>query len=293
MTLEKKPGKLRETPEKTGINLLPMRTSLVLLALAAMAASPAALADAADCSASAFQQNSCSACQTQSLPSGEGDKTISDVAFTWKNTGTTQQVAYDNEQPLPQLVLVGTGASYASEPADAAAFWKWSPSLAWVAYDKEKEFLLDAGKQVDTYMSASGAAYVLKTGSVPAGEPVALVKSTIAYHDINADFEDGPKKEYTACTLYVNGTGATAAPAVATGATAEPAKAEPVAEPAKAEPVVAVPAPVATPAVSSEAKAKITSHMTKVATGPAENLVVVLALAAAALVMVLRRKSRA
>lgn len=258
-----------------------MRLFFSLLAIATLAFSQVAAADSsADCSAQAFQQNACTTCQTQTLPSGEGSKVVSDIIFTWKNTGAAQQVIYDKEQSLPQLVLIDTGASFTANPADAATFWKWSPALAWVSYENDKEYLLDAGKQVDTYMSASGSEYLLNTATLPEGAPAALVKSTIIYHDIDANtFEDGPKKEFTACTLYVNGTTPIA--------TVEPqASAVPVA----VEPTVAPEITTTNTVVSTEAKTKITSRMTKVATGPAETITVALALMITAAVFVLRRK---
>ncbi len=254
-----------------------MRTSIVIATALALAfATSGAAADSqADCSAQAFQDNSCSVCAMQQLPSGAGDKTVSDVVFTWKNTGTMQQVIYDAEQTKPQLVLVGSGSSFSMEPSDASKFWAWSPSLSWVTYPDSKEYILDAGKQVDTHVSASGSVYVIKTGAMAEGSPVALVKSTIVYHDIDANFDEGAKKEYTACTLYTN-----AAPAAVDAAVAVPEE-------------VAAPAPVK-PTASSEAKTKITSKMTKVATGPAENVLAAAALLiAAVLAVALRRKSRA
>lgn len=257
-----------------------MRLSIALICAASLAAVNAASAEAiSDCSAQAFQDNSCAVCTTQPLPAGAGIKTVSDVVFTWKNTGTAQQFIDDVEQVKPQLMIVGSGVTSAMEPTDPSKFWQWSPQLAWVSFPEYKEYVLDAGKQVDTHMSASGSQYVITTGELPDAAPVALVKSTIAYHDVDKDFNEGPKKEYTACTLYTYAaaTGAVAAPV----ATPEPTPAPVVAEPTVA-PVVMV--------VSSEAKTKITSKMTKVATGPAETIVAILALTIAAAVVALRRK---
>ena len=235
----------------------------IVAALAAIAlAAPAA--HAATCEGSAFQGRGCDSCSMVELPAGAGKKTIQDIVFTWENQGGQVQVAYDNEQKLPETTALHPGALFTMEPADPANFWAWSDKLAWVPYpDGYKEYVLERQSSVETHVSASGSRLVADVSALPAGTPAILVKSSVFYHDVDDLSKGEAKNERAACLLYV-----------ASGVPAASAEARPA--------VPAKPAP--------EAKERITSRMTKVATGPAETAVSLAALALAAGLVALKAR---
>lgn len=156
------------------------------------------------CDASYFKSNSCNQCfDAGAKKTWEKITSLSDI---WNNWNSTEQVAYQSEQVKPTLVNIGwAGTVWETLPTDLNKFWKNGQSVNWVSSDIkpwDKEYILTSKQQVKFYESTLGSSYALKATNAADNSPVWLLKFTINYHNLDAEWIEWPKKAHNECVVF-------------------------------------------------------------------------------------------
>jgi len=156
------------------------------------------------CDTSYFKSNSCNQCfDAGAKKTWEKITSLSDI---WNNWNSTEQVAYQSEQVKPTLVNIGwAGTIWETLPTDLNKFWKYGQSVNWVNSDIkpwDKEFILTSKQQVRFYESTLGSSYALKSTNAADNSPVWLLKFTINYHNLDAEWIEWPKKSHNECVVF-------------------------------------------------------------------------------------------
>lgn len=155
------------------------------------------------CTAEYFTANNCGACfEGKSLASGDQ---INGLYDSWTNKNVNEQLIYKDEQSLPQMVPLSAGTTFTMNPTDPATFWKYGSQVIWTdsaTGTGKQEFMLDAGKSVKFVEADLGASYTLTATDKKEGETVGVLKFPIAYHNVDADGNEGKKETHIECVAY-------------------------------------------------------------------------------------------
>lgn len=230
---------------------------LIALSLFANLATVNAAYPVLDCSSDTiFSENSCNQCF-------DGwEKTVWDnigmMEDLWKNDSETDRLIYKEEQEMPKMVNpVSDKVTWSQNPSSDSEFWAFTEELEDIYSSGADAYVLKPGASVTWLKSNLGAAYKLDSNKADKGTNIGLLVYPIMTHAV---LEDGtPSPETTThkeCVLFKS------------------ADANKVETPA--------PAPV-------EVKAPPVKALPK--TGPAENMLVILALLLTAWLLYYRRKS--
>ncbi|MDD5212917.1 MAG: LPXTG cell wall anchor domain-containing protein [Candidatus Gracilibacteria bacterium] len=230
---------------------------LISLCLMANVAAVSAAYQTVDCSTSTiFSENSCNQCFDG------GEKTTGDnigmMEDLWKNDSSTDRLIYKEEQEMPKMVNpVSDKVTWSQNPITDKDFWAFTPELENIYSSGADAYVLKPGASVTWLKSNLGAAYKLDSNKADKGTNIGLLVYPIMTHAV---LEDGtPSPETTThkeCVLF------------------------------KSADANKAPEPTPTPV---EVKAPPVKALPK--TGPAENMLVILALMLTAGVLYYRRKS--
>lgn len=230
---------------------------LISLCLLANVATVSAAYTVLDCSSDTiFSENSCNQCFDG------GEKTTGDnigmMEDLWENTSEADRLIYKEEQEMPKMVNpVSDKATWSQNPTSDTEFWAYTPELENIYSSGSDAYVLKPGASVTWLKSNLGAAYKLDSNKADKWTNIGLLVYPIMTHAV---LEDGtPSPETTThkeCVLFKS------------------ADANKAPEP--------TPAPV-------EVKAPPAKVLPK--TGPAENMLVILALMLTAGLIYYRRKS--
>ena len=156
------------------------------------------------CDKDFFIQNACSECFA-GWNKNIGEK-ITSLNDSWTNPNTTEQIIYSDEQTFPELVnLWGDNTKWLTSPEDNTKFWKNSQELIWSdskTGSGRQEFILEWGKTVNVFESDLWATYVVDSTDKNQWEVIWLLKFPLAYHNIDATWNEGEKMNHTECVAY-------------------------------------------------------------------------------------------
>lgn len=230
---------------------------LISLCLLVNVATTSAAYKTLDCSSDTiFSENSCNQCFDW------GEKTTGDnigmMEDLWKNDSESNRLIYKEEQEMPKMVNpVSDKVTWSQNPTSDTEFWSFTEELENIYDSGSEAYVLKPGASVTWLKSNLGSAYKLDSNKADKGVNIGLLVYPIMTHAV---LEDGtPSPETTThkeCVLFKSAE-ANKAPAPT------PAPVEVKAPPAKALPK----------------------------TGPAENMLIVLALLLTAGLVYYRRKA--
>jgi len=159
------------------------------------------------CDKEFFIQNTCSECFA-GWNKNIWEK-ITSLNDSWTNPNTTEQIIYSDEQTFPELVnLWGDTTKWLTSPEDNTKFWKISQEIIWndsKTGSGRQEFILEWWKTVNLYESDLWATYTVDSTDKKEWEPIGLLKFPLAYHNIDATWNEGEKMNHTECVAYYAG----------------------------------------------------------------------------------------
>ncbi|MDD4151020.1 MAG: LPXTG cell wall anchor domain-containing protein [Candidatus Gracilibacteria bacterium] len=209
-----------------------------------------------DCSTDTiFSENSCNQC----FDGGEkatGDN-IGMMEDLWKNDSSSDRLIYKEEQEMPKMVNPASDkVTWSQNPTDDKDFWAYTPELEALYSSGSDAYVLTPGASVTWLKSTLGSAYKLDSNKQEKGKNIGLLVYPIITHSILEDGTPSPDSTtHKECVLFKS------------------ADANKIETPA--------PTPV-------EVKAPPVKALPK--TGPAENMLVILALLLTAGLVYFRRK---
>lgn len=209
-----------------------------------------------DCSTDTiFTENSCNQC-FDGWEKATWDN-IGMMEDLWKNDSDTDRLIYKEEQEMPKMVNPASDkATWSQNPASDKDFWAFTPELEDIYSSWSDAYVLAPGKSLTWLKSNLWASYKLDSNKVEKGANVWLLVYPIVTHSVLEDGTASPESTtHKECVLFKS------------------ADANKVETPA--------PKPV-------EVKAPPAKVLPK--TGPAENLLVILALILTAWVVYYRRR---
>lgn len=186
-----------------------------------------------------FGQHTCDQCFIgKAVKTGER---LTGLFDNWTNTTSNILIAVKDEQKVPTMVAVDS--VWTPTSADESKMWVSSPEIAWVPGTSGKdEFTLMSGQEVKFMQTDLGAGYTLTSSNKKKGDVIGLLKFPVTYYtmDVTTATRSTSANTHYECVTYTLD-----APTV----TPEPKKPTP----------------------------KTPENPTKVETGPAETLVLIVA----------------
>lgn len=191
-----------------------------------------------------FGQNTCDQCFVgKAVKTGER---LTGLFDNWTNTTSNILIAVKDEQKVPTMVAFDS--VWTPTSADQSKMWVSSPEIAWVPGTSGKdEFTLMSGQEVKFMQTDLGAGYTLTSSNKKNGEVIGLLKFPVTYYtmDVATATRSTSAETHYECVTYT-----LEAPTVTPPTPTEPNK-------------------PTTP--------KTPENPTKVETGPAETLVLIIA----------------
>lgn len=147
-----------------------------------------------------FSQNSCNQC----FEGGSvkvGDKKT-DLFDNWTNTTQSLLVAVKDEQKIPNMVSFG--ATWTPSNTNEALMWKSHENVIWTPGENNKEeFILSPGQKVGFIKSDLGAGYKLESTTKNHGDVVGLLRFPVVYHVTDmATGNRGAAETHYECVSY-------------------------------------------------------------------------------------------
>lgn len=157
-----------------------------------------------DCDKDFFIQNACNECFA-GWNKNIGEK-ITSLNDSWTNPNTTEQIIYNDEQTFPELVnLWGDNTKWLTSPEDNTKFWKYSQELIWndsKTGSGRQEYLLEWWKTINVFESDLWATYTVDSTDKNQWEVIWLLKFPLAYHNIDATWNEWEKMNHIECVAY-------------------------------------------------------------------------------------------
>ncbi len=205
--------------------------SIVLIMIASMNASYAAL-DTVSCESDpVFAANSCNQC-FDGWTAAEGDNKgfLTDI---WENNSDGAQIVYKEEQTMPKMIPLGGATWTEVKASDSVDFWSYTKEFESLYSENDEGYILEAGQSVTWLESTLWSAYQLSSNTANVWSNIGIIAYDIGVHNILAGGEPAIETDtYRECVLIKSW-----APAAEPAEPGSPAPVEP-GSPAPAEPTV-------------------------------------------------------
>lgn len=154
------------------------------------------------CSSDAiFGQHTCDQCFTgKAVKTGER---LTGLFDNWTNKTGNLLIAVKDEQKVPSMVSVGS--VWTPTSADESKMWISAPEIAWIPGASGKdEFTLMSGQEVKFMQTDLGAGYTLTSSSKKNGEVIGLLKFPVTYYtmDVNTATRSTTSETHYECVTY-------------------------------------------------------------------------------------------
>ncbi len=152
----------------------------------------------------AFGANSCDQCfDGGTAVAGDNRGLLTDV---WDNTSGMSQIAYKEEQTMPQAVSLNGATWTEVKASDGVDFWQYTPEFDNLYSESEGGYVLPADQSVTWIESTLGSAFELTSSSAGAGENVGLIVYDLAVHNMSDGNIDIETQNHRECVLIKSGT---------------------------------------------------------------------------------------
>lgn len=191
-----------------------MRKSLSFFIVASIALTPATLvADNAastnlgeykevQCSTrSEFKTNSCNQC-FEARKKVEVGKQITGIFDNWDNNTKNIFTAYKSDQKTPYMVSIA-GSTWKTSPSIESKAWVYDSDVVWKPAPKGDNYILTAGQKIRFWKTDLGAGYTLTNTNKKGNDLVGILKFPIVYRETSlSDGQESDSKTHTECVAY-------------------------------------------------------------------------------------------
>ncbi len=148
-----------------------------------------------------FKTNSCDQC-FEARKKVEVGKQITGLFDNWNNNTNNIFTAYKSEQKKPYMVSIA-GSTWKTMPAIEANAWVYDSDVVWKPAPKGDNYILTAGQKIRFWKTDLGAGYTLTKTDKQGDDLVGLLKFPVVYRETSLSTgQESSSKTHTECVAY-------------------------------------------------------------------------------------------